>query len=141
MKQRQWLILLAVASSLAIVLVVGAFDFGTTAFARGVIELGSTELDLGTVGTTAPVSRVVQLQNVGQGRLEITGLSTSCGCTAAKVGNTNLAPGEATTLTVTFDPRVHNGETGDFVRRVYIRSSDPITPEASLTLRVTVAEP
>jgi hypothetical protein len=141
MKQRQLVILLAMASSLTIVLVVGAFGFRTTTLARGVIEISATELDLGTVGSTAPVSRVVHLQNVGQGWLEITGVSTSCACTTAKVGNTNLAPGEATALTVTFDPRVHDGETGHFVRRVYIRSSDRTTPEASLTIRVTVAEP
>lgn len=42
---------------------------------------------------------------------------------------------------MTYDPRVHGGETGTFLRQVYIRSNDPETPEAVLTLRVTVVAP
>ena len=53
----------------------------------------------------------------------------------------HLEPGEAATLTVTYDPQAHGGQTGKFMRVVYIRSSDPETPEATLTIRVTVTEP
>lgn len=141
MKQRQLLMVSAVASLLTIVLAVAALGVRAATRPTGVIELSVTELDFGTVGNIEPVSRVLQLQNVGQGWLEITGLSTSCGCTSAEVGSYKLAPREVTALTVTYDPQVHNGETGDFVRLVYIRSNDPTTPEASLTIRVTVVEP
>jgi hypothetical protein len=44
-------------------------------------------------------------------------------------------------LLVTYDPLAHDGATGQFLRLVYVRSNDPDTPEASLTLRVTVVEP
>jgi len=80
--------------------------------------------------------------NVGQGPLEITGVSTSCGCTTAQIGIRRLSPGAATDLKVTYDPQAHDGATGEFMRVVYVRSSnDPDTPEASLTIWVTVVEP
>ena len=68
-------------------------------------------------------------------------MSTSCGCTTAKIDGRQLAPGEATDLTVTYDPLAHDGATGEFMRIVYVRSSDPNMPEANLMIRVTVVEP
>jgi len=140
MNRKRVLITLAVVSLLIIALAVGAFGFRSANNGPGRIELSATELDLGTVGNSGPVSRVLQIKNAGEGRLEITGVSTSCGCTTAEVSSRNLAPGEVTDLTVTYDPRVHDGDTGQFVRQVYIRSDDPDTPEASLTMQVTVVE-
>lgn len=105
----------------------------------GRIQLSATELDLGTVPDTGPISYTLDVRNVGQGGLEITGLSTSCGCTTAEIARRRLAPGEATDLVVTFDPQAHGGQTGTFLRQVYIRSNDPETPEVVLTVRVTVA--
>ena len=108
--------------------------------ASGQIELSATDSDLGTVPNDQPVSEVFQVRNAGLGALEIRGVSTSCGCTTAQVGKSRLEAGEATDLTVTYDPQVHNGETGTFLRIVYVRSSDPDTPEASLAIRVTVVD-
>jgi hypothetical protein len=107
----------------------------------GRIELSATEFDLGTVPNTALVSQVFQVRNVGRGPLEITGVSTSCGCTSAEIGDRRLSPGETTDLRVTYDPLEHDGATGRFMRLVYVRSNDPDTPEANLTIRVTVIEP
>ncbi|MGB9777360.1 MAG: DUF1573 domain-containing protein [Anaerolineae bacterium] len=104
----------------------------------GRIQLSVTDFNLGTIPNTQPVSHTFEIRNVGRGGLEITGLSTSCGCTTAEVVRRRLAPGEATDLLVTFDPQAHGGQTGSFLRQVYIRSTDPETPEAVLTLRVTV---
>ena len=140
-KQRRVPISVALISLLIGALAVVAFASRTATNSPGQIELSATEFDFGIIPNTEAVSEVFQVRNVGQGWLEITGLSTSCGCTAAEVDGRRLGPGEVTALTVTYDPQVHNGETGDFMRRVYVRSNDPTTPEASLTIRVTVAEP
>lgn len=107
----------------------------------GRIELSTTQFDWGSVPNTGPVSHEFQVKNAGRGWLDITGVSTSCGCTTAEVTGRHLAPGESATLRVTFDPLVHNGETGKFMRVVYVRSTDPKTPEASLTFWVTVVAP
>jgi hypothetical protein len=107
----------------------------------GKIELSATEFDFGTIPNTEPVSQVFQVHNTGGGKLEITGVSTSCGCTTAEIDRRSLSPGEVTDLAVTYDPQAHDGATGEFMRVVYVRSNDPETPEASLVIRVTVVEP
>jgi hypothetical protein len=106
----------------------------------GRIELSETESDWGTVSNRAVASRDYEVRNTGTGPLEITGVSTSCGCTMAQVGDRKLEPGETTVLKVTYDPQVHNGATGDFLRMVYVRSDDPDTPEAALSIWLTVVE-
>jgi amino acid transporter len=132
-----------VVAALGLVLLAASVTGGFTArpAAPGKIELATTEFDFGSVPNTQPVSQVFEVRNVGQGSLQITGVSTSCGCTTAQTSSSRLAPGEATDLTVTYDPQAHDGALGDFLRVVYIRSDDPEMPEASLTIRVTVVEP
>jgi hypothetical protein len=122
-------------------LLAAAAGCATVEQSPGQIELSATEFDFGNVANTGAVSEVFQVRNVGRGVLEITGVSTSCGCTTATVDGRSLGPGEETDLTVTYDPQVHGGETGDFLRVVYVRSNDPDAPEASLTIRVTVVGP
>jgi hypothetical protein len=130
---------LRVITSLLVLIVVGAAC--TPVVQPGRIGLSETEFDLGTVLNTKPVSQTFQVRNAGQGTLEITGVSTSCGCTTAQVDEDRLGPGETANLTVTYDPQAHGGQTGRFMRVVYVRSNDPETPEASLTIRVTVTAP
>ena len=133
-------IAIALAAMLGLALAVAT---GCAGAARGPakIELSAAEFDFGTIPNSGPVSQVFQVRNTGQERLEIDGVSTSCGCTTAEVDSKHLLPGEAANLTVTYDPQVHGGETGEFLRVVYVRSNDPNTPEASLTIRLTVVEP
>jgi len=131
------------ASAWAILLMlflVTAASCTTAASLPGQIELSAAEFDLGTIPNTKPVTQVFQVRNIGQGDLEITGVSTSCGCTTAGVSSRRLGPGEAADLAVTYDPQVHDGETGEFMRVVYIRSNDPDTPEANLTIRAKVVD-
>lgn len=132
-------ILIAIVLIIAVALV-GAAAVGYAALpqAQGQIELSATEFDFGTIPNTGPVSQAFQVRNAGDGPLAISGLSTSCGCTTATVGSQHLAAGQSTDLLVTYDPLAHDGATGEFMRLVYIRSDDPDTPEASLTIRVTV---
>ena len=107
----------------------------------GQIELSAIEYDFGTVPNTKSVSQVFEVRNTGQGALEITGVSTSCGCTTAEVDQHQLSSGETAKLTVTYDPQAHGGATGQYMRIVYVRTDDPDVPEATLTIRVKVTEP
>ncbi|MDY7075625.1 MAG: DUF1573 domain-containing protein [Chloroflexota bacterium] len=126
-----------------LLMLVLAVATGCTAAAQspGKIELSATEFDFGTIPNTEPVSQVFQVRNVGGEKLEITGVSTSCGCTTAEIDSRSLSSGAVTDLTVTYDPQAHDGATGEFMRVVYVRSNDPETSEASLAIRVTVVEP
>lgn len=131
---------LALTGLLILVLAVGAGCTAAEANASGEIELSAETFDFGTIPNTDPVSKTLEVRNAGQGTLEILGVSTSCACTTAEVGSRQVPAGEATDLTVTYDPQVHDGATGEFMRVVYIRSDDPGTQEAELTVRVTVVE-
>ncbi len=131
---------LALAGLVVLVLDVGVGCSVVEADAAGEIELSTETFDFGTVPNTDPVSETFQVRNVGQGSLEILGVSASCACTTAGVDSRRILPGEATDLTVTYDPQVHDGATGEFMRVVYVRSDDPGTQEAELTVRVNVFE-
>jgi hypothetical protein len=139
-KQRYARTAVAVVALLAMGLV-GAAAYAAVTSGPGRIELSATEFDFGAVPNTGPVSHEFQVRNAGRGPLEISGVSTSCGCTTAEVESQHLEQGESTTLRVTFDPQAHDGAVGEYLRMVYVRSNDPATPEASLTIRVTVVAP
>lgn len=126
---------------LVLVLVVSVSCSGAWNSSPGKIELGTEAFDFGTISNTDPVTETLVVRNVGSGSLEILGVSTSCACTTAVVDSRHLAPGRETGLTVTYDPRVHDGTTGEFMRIIYVRSDDPNTPEASVAIWVTVVEP
>jgi hypothetical protein len=127
--------------SLLIQLLITSASCTASAESPGQIELSATEFDFGTVPNDKPVSHVFQVRNAGRGALEIKGVSTSCGCTTAEIDERRLAPGARANLTVTYDPQAHDGATGEFLRIVYLRSDDPETMEATLTLRVKVVYP
>lgn len=132
--RRQW----TAASMLVVIIALSACGGGHREPGR--IALVEGVVDFGTIPNSAPVTHTIPVRNEGSGLLEITGVSTSCGCTTAEAINRRLAPGEATDLVIVFDPQSHGGETGTFLRQVYVRSNDPDVPEAVLTFRVTVVE-
>lgn len=133
MKEKRWTIGWVSLGLLLLALVAGC------AQQPGQVELSASEYDFGTIPNDKAVSQTFELRNVGRGKLEILGVSTSCGCTTAELSKRQLGPGETAELTVTYDPLAHDGATGRFMRIVYIRSDDPDVPEATLTVRVTVA--
>jgi hypothetical protein len=140
MNQKRFIV--AIVGTIVVALVAAvAVGYAALPQAPGQIELSATEFDFGTILNTGPVSHIFQVHNAGEGPLAISGVSTSCGCTTAEIGSQRLAAGESTDLTVTYNPLAHDGATGDLMRLVYIRSDDLDTPEASLTIRVTVVEP
>ena len=73
------------------------------------IAIVPSEFDFGEIGPRLAVSHVFTVTNVGGALLDISGVSTSCGCTTAAIGATQLQPGESTALTVTFDPQAQVG--------------------------------
>lgn len=140
MNQKRLLLAMALVAVVAAAVVV-AVVFAARPQAAGRIELSAAEFDFGTIPNTGPVSQVFRVHNAGDGPLEIEQISTSCGCTTAEITSRRLASDDTTDLKVTYDPLAHGGATGEFLRIVYVRSSDPDTPEARLTIRATVVEP
>ena len=55
--------------------------------------------NFGAAPSGPPVKHVFKIRNAGTGTLTIDGVTTSCGCTAAKPTKNSLAPGEVSRTT------------------------------------------
>jgi len=88
----------------------------------------------GTVVTTFTVA------NTGTEDLEIGQITTSCSCTSAAIADSVVAPGSNTTLTVVFDPNLHEEPLDVFKRTVFLPTNDPNAPEAEVVVQVDIAE-
>lgn len=93
--------------------------------------------DFGRVLPRRTLRKEFRLLNLGEGPLEITGVSKSCGCTRAVVGETTLAPGASTTLNVEVETRTSHGR---IQQQVIVRSNDPQTPLLEVKLTATVVD-
>jgi len=105
----------------------------------GRIQLSPSELDLGPIPNTGPVSRTLKVRNVGRGWLEITGLSTSCGCTTAELSSRVIPPGHRADLTVTFDADYHPAR-GNVTRLVWFVTNDPTQPWVEVRITADVRQ-
>ncbi len=77
--------------------------------------------------------------NNGNQDLEISNVTTSCGCTAATSGDKKTyAAGESGVIKITFNS---NGKQGHIEKTVMIQSNDAVNPQMILTLYFDVAIP
>ena len=88
--------------------------------------------DFGTALEGKMVEHVFKIKNTGQGELEIRGVKTSCGCTAAAPSKNHLAPGEEADISVGFDTHFQKGHQ---VRTITAYTNDPTTPQAVMTMQ------
>ena len=94
--------------------------------------------DFGVLRGGHRVHRAFVVKNFGATDLQITNVSTTCGCTAALLDRQTLKPGRSATLRVTFDTR---DDRGRVQRSVLIESNDPAKPKLELKLEATVLPP
>jgi rhodanese-related sulfurtransferase len=80
-------------------------------------DFGVIRKENGVVSTTFTVN------NTGDEKIDIAEITTSCGCTSAKMDKRKLAPGESGTVTVFFDPDFHKEPEGRFSRTVFLQTS------------------
>ena len=88
--------------------------------------------NFGTARSGRPVNHVFKIRNAGTGTLTIDGVTTSCGCTAAKPTRNSLAPGEESDIAVTFDTI---SEKGPATRTITVVTNDPKQRQLELTLK------
>lgn len=104
------------------------------------IAVSPATFDFGPINPNDPVTTTFAVSNQGSGALQIDSVTTSCGCTTAQISRQSIEPNSAADLSVTFDPQVHAGATGEFVRYVYLRTNDPNNPEFEVEIRAEVVE-
>jgi hypothetical protein len=102
------------------------------------IAVEPSSFDFGGLRPGHRVHRAFVVKNFGTADLQITNVSTTCGCTAALLDRQTLRPGRSATLRVTFDTRDDRGRVS---RSVLIESNDPVRPKLELKLEATVMEP
>jgi hypothetical protein len=88
--------------------------------------------NFGAAPSGPPVKHVFKIRNAGTGTLTIDGVTTSCGCTAAKPTKNSLAPGEESDIAVTFDTI---SEKGPSTRTITVVTNDPKQRQFELTLK------
>ncbi len=106
------------------------------------VSLWPTRRSLGTVVYGDVARTEFTLTNYTPLPLEISRVSTSCGCTSADVEKDSLDAYESTTVTVSFDPAVHKDDTdlGDITRTIYIETDNPNYPELESIITATVVK-
>jgi len=93
--------------------------------------------DFGEITEGDVVTATFKIINEGQKPLIIRKIKASCGCTAGVVGKTELKPGEATELKVTFNS-AH--KVGSQYKTVTIISNDPQNPVTTVSVKAEVKE-
>lgn len=91
------------------------------------------EISFGKIYQTGKmVHKVITLKNAGADSIIIKKVSTSCGCTAALLSDSVLAPGQQTEVKIRFNP---TGYIGEVTKYVYVSNSDP--KNRLMTVRIT----
>ncbi|PIZ64576.1 hypothetical protein CO051_02610 [Candidatus Roizmanbacteria bacterium CG_4_9_14_0_2_um_filter_39_13] len=98
--------------------------------------------DLGTVIYGDIAKTTFTLTNNTPQPLNITKVSTSCGCTSASVERESLKPYESTTVNISFDPAVHKDDTdlGDLTRTIFIETDNLDFPKVTAEITATVVK-
>ncbi len=82
------------------------------------------------------------LTNYTDNTLQVTRLSTSCGCTKAFMDQKTVEPFSSAPIRVTFNPAVHKDDTdlGDLTRTIYIETNNPQFAKLETTITATVVK-
>ncbi len=96
------------------------------------LVLSQREWNFGQIWTGDPCKIEIELKNTGDAPLKILNIKSSCGCAAAEPRKRELAPGEADTMTVTYD----TNKNAKLVKQtITLRTNDPVEPEIRFELR------
>ena len=148
MSRRHWigLVLVGVAGGMGALAVAHAQDSGqkpsvpvpvpATQPAEGQsphLELSPTDFEFGEIWQGMAAKREFSIKNSGTAPLTITATS-SCGCTVPTTPKSPLAPGEASTFTITYD----TNRTGPAQKKVTLTTNDPARREVDIKVQGSV---
>ena len=104
------------------------------------IEILPQNFDFGDIQYGQIVEQDFLVKNAGNEILEIKKVATSCGCTTAKIDKEMIAPGESVRLNVGYDSGAMGSSHGKGrqERIVYIKSNDPLNPQAEAVIYANV---
>lgn len=103
-----------------------------------VIEVSPQVHDFGQMKQQESRTVVLSVKNQGAGSLVIEKVEPDCGCTVAELAVKDLAPGEATQLTIEFNSKKFSGKV---VKSVQIFSNDPRNPVVDVMFTADIHAP
>jgi hypothetical protein len=130
--------LLLPALALLLILGRGAGADAQSSTDKPVIDVQPAELELGTMQQNQSVDKLVTIRNLGTLPLHIDEIRPDCGCTIAKLENSDLPPGGETQVNINFNSQRFEGE---IEKIVHIYSNDPTYPIFELKIKVNVHVP
>lgn len=99
------------------------------------IELDPATHDLGTMPQETIKKLSSRIYNHGTSELIISSIESDCGCTVAALPDSILAPGDSTSLRITFSTRHFSG---NVTKNVFLKTNDPGSPRARIKVRAFV---
>jgi len=99
--------------------------------------VGDSVIDAGNVyNTGSHILEAFVIKNVGNQPLRISGVRTSCGCTAAIPSDSTVQPDQQTQIKVDFNPSEYRG---DVTKYVYVMTNDPTNQMTTLELKMHIS--
>lgn len=99
------------------------------------IEFYEELWDFGTIIQGEKVTHIFKVNNAGGAELVINNVRVTCGCTAAVVSSSKIAPGMSGQIEVTFSS---SGYKGRVTKYIYVESNDPDEARKVLTIKANV---
>lgn len=88
--------------------------------------------DFGVAGPRAGITHTFKFSNMGKSHLKISGVSTSCGCTATLLSGADMPPGSSGGIRATFETRRYEGKQETMIT---VHSNDPDEPQIDLIIK------
>jgi hypothetical protein len=102
-------------------------------------QVTPAKIELGQINEGNTFERVLELKNVGDGKLILEDVKASCGCTTAAVdGTVELDAGEIENIRVTFNSK---GMEGQVTKQVTVTTNDPEHKQMEVILTADVHRP
>ncbi len=95
--------------------------------------------DMGTVVKGDLAIAELPVRNLGEASLTVESVSTSCGCTKAKLTPMIVPPGSEARLLVEYNSAAHEEDLGPIRRSIFISSDDPDEQDVQIKFTVVVA--
>jgi len=99
------------------------------------LKFDNTVYDFGNIKQGESVTTDFIFKNTGKSELNIRQTRASCGCTVSKPEKSTLAPGEQSTIKVTFNSA---GRRGIQQKSISVFSNDPANPTQRITIKARV---
>ncbi len=101
------------------------------------IKFEKLELDFGPVAPSSANDGEFKFSNVGNAKLTISHIQSTCGCTVPELDKKEYLPGESGTIKISF--KAPAAAAGAILKHIYVISNDAANPRAELAIKGSVA--